>query len=252
VKRPDLLLRAAILLLAAGRLSAQGDPIAWLNSARQSARVPAVAADSLLSDTAARWAQRLSATGVLSHRGDDGSTGLDRYRAMGGSEVRVGEILGAGADLDRIENAWMKSPDHRRLALVAEWTHAGWGSARAGSSLVVVMMFTQKLVEGLSVTRDNEGLSVSGLFTSRSAGGAVLFNGLDELPPAEWNAATRAFRFEVAAPILEGYLRLGYRAADGSFTLTNAFTLPPGTGSQAGTGRFSAPAASPEPAQSGR
>jgi hypothetical protein len=252
VKRPGLLLRVTILLFAAGRLPAQQDPVAWLNAQRQAAGAPAVLADALLAETAGRWAERLAATGVLSHRGDDGSTGLDRYRALGGSEVRVGEILGAGTEPGLIEKAWMKSLEHRTLALFPVWTHAGWGSARAGSSLVMVMMFTQKLVEGLSIRQEAAGLIVTGRYAPRSAIGGVLFNGLSEMPPAQWDAGSRTFRFEVPAAVLEGYLRLGYRAADGAFTLTNTFTLPPGTGSPGETGRFSAPAGSPAPARSGK
>lgn len=222
------LLPAAVVLfvLGGGALFCQDDPISWVNDMRRSAHAPPVAADALLSETASGWAARLAAAGALTHRGDDGSTGLDRYRAAGGTEVRVGEILGAGTDAVRIERAWMASPDHRVTALSPDWTHAGGGSARAGTSVVMVMMFTQKLVSGLMVVRESDGLRVSGRFVAPTAQVGLLYNGLDQVQPVEWNPASRAFAFFVPAGAVEGYLRLGYRRADGRFTLTNTFMLP--------------------------
>jgi hypothetical protein len=216
---------AALALIACGMVFCE-DPLAWLNAARKTAGAPPVTGDSLLSETAARYAARLAARGLITHRGDDGSTGLDRYRAMGGTEVRVGEILGAGPASGLIEKAWMASMDHRSLALSPDWTHAGWGSAPSGGSLVRVMMFTRKLVEALAITDDASGLRVEGRFVPAQAVAGVLLNGLVESPASEWDSASRAFRFAVPASHLAGYLRLGYRTADGGFILTNAFTLP--------------------------
>jgi len=214
------------LLCSAGPLFCQEDPLSWLNAARRAAHVAPVFPDALLSETAAGWASRLAAYGILTHRGDDGSTALDRYRADGGTEVRIGEILGAGTAARRIEEAWMASPEHREVAVSPDWTHAGWGSARSGSSLVMVMMFTRKLVESLSVERDADGLRVRGRFLPVSARGGLLYNGLDEVQPVEWDPRSRAFLFFLPARSLEGYLRLGYRTAAGAFAVTNTITLP--------------------------
>ena len=222
---------AALALIACGMVFCE-DPLAWLNAARKTAGVLPVAGDPLLSETAARYAARLAARGLLTHRGDDGSTGLDRYRAMGGTEVRVGEILGAGPAPGPIEAAWMASRDHRTLALSPDWTDAGWGSASSGESLVMVMMFTRKLVEGLTIAADGSGLRVEGRFVPVQAAVGVLLNGLVEFPSSVWDPARRAFQFVVPASVLAGYLRLGYRTADGGFILTNAFTLPRPSGRQ--------------------
>jgi hypothetical protein len=226
VKSLRLALFVAALVIIAGGLVFCEDPLAWLNTVRRTAGAPPVAGDTLLSETAARFAARLAARGIITHRGDDGSTGLDRYRAVGGTEVRVGEILGAGPAFGLIEKAWMASRDHRMLALSPDWTHAGWGSAPSGESLVMVMMFTCKLVEGLAISADGSGLQVEGHFVPVQAADGVLLNGLDEVAASAWDPANRAFRFSVPASLLAGYLRLGYRTADGGFTLTNAFTLP--------------------------
>ena len=216
---------AALALIACGMAFCE-DPLAWLNAARKKAGSPSVEADALLSETAARYAARLAARGRITHRGDDGSTGLDRYRAMGGTEVRVGEILGAGPAPGLIEAAWLASTDHRALALSPDWTHAGWGSAASGGSLVMVMMFTRKLVEGLAIAADGSGLRMEGRFVPVQAVDGVLLNGLEEVAASAWDPARRTFQFVVPASALAGYLRLGYRTADGGFVLTNAFTPP--------------------------
>ena len=216
---------AALALIACGTLFGE-DPLHWLDSARRTANVPPLEGDALLSQTAARYAQQLAARGILTHRGDDGSTALDRYRASGGTEVRVGEILGAGLTAEHVEQAWLASPEHRGLALSPEWTHAGWGSARSGESLVVVMMFTRKLVDGLTLRIDGSVFSAAGRFLPVQAAAGVMLNGLEETAPSQWDPESRTFRFDVPLPRLEGYLRLGFQTASGEFTLTNAFWAP--------------------------
>jgi len=234
-----------LFLLLPGVLRAPADPLAWLNGVRRSAGVRPVQEDLLLSQTAALWAARCAAAGILSHRGDDGSTALDRYRSLGGTEVRVGEILGAGPDVVHVEKGWMASEEHRRLAVSPGWTHAGWGSAETGPSQVTVMMFTEKLVDRLLLSGSPERLAVTGRFLSADATRGLLWNGLDKVGPSDWEPAGRAFRFEVPAGLIAGYLRLGYVNSDGRFILTNAFTWPPGTEFPAGPDRFAPPAPSP-------
>jgi hypothetical protein len=241
VKRLPLLALFCLPVL----LHAQADPLDWVNGARRNVGAPAVAADALLSRTAQLWAERLAAAGVLTHHGDDGSTGLDRYRAQGGTEVRVGEIIGAGPGMREIEKGWMASPEHRELALLSAWTHAGWGSAVSGNARVTVMMFTEKRVQPFLIARNREGITLSGTFTEKAAAGAVLYNGLAAVDASAWDPVSRSFLFAVGDAGVAGYLRLGYVTAAGLFVLTNAFTWPPGTGSPGAPGRSAEPAPSP-------
>ena len=249
------------LLIPLAVAYSQDDPLSWINGIRRVAGAPAVASDALLSETAAQWAQRLAEAGVLSHRAADGSSALDRYRAVGGTDVHVGEILGAGPRLADIEQGWMRSSEHRALALAPAWTHAGWGSSAAsrglaaasgtpqanasGTPLVVVVLFCEKLVQELFIKQGPEGLLVSGSFTPRDAARALLYSGLDAVEPQSWDAGSRRFTFQVPGALLAGYLRLGYISPEEKFTLTNAFTLPRGTGSPAVPGRSSVSGASP-------
>ncbi|HYW82217.1 MAG TPA: hypothetical protein VFB30_03115, partial [Spirochaetia bacterium] len=110
MKRPLALRPLPLLfLLCAASVQGQNDPLVWIDGTRHKAGLTDLAPDALLSRTAEGWAVRLARTGVLSHRGADGSSALDRYRALGGTEVRLGEILGAGPNLADVEHAWRKS-----------------------------------------------------------------------------------------------------------------------------------------------
>jgi hypothetical protein len=248
VKRALIL---AIGIVFCPLLWADPSPLAWVNGARAAAGAPPVSPDPLLSLTAERWASLLSEAGVLSHHGADGTAALDRYRALGGTEVHVGEILGAGPGLEAVEKGWMASASHRRLALDASWTHVGWGSAPRGSGgadapQVWVMVFCQRLVRDLAIDQRPDVLIVTGRFTASDAAQAMFFAGLSPVEPSAWDRRTGAFRFDLAgAAAAEGYFRLGYRDHAGGFSWTNAFTWPPGTGFPAGPARSAAPGPRP-------
>jgi hypothetical protein len=232
VKRAPFFAVLLILMLSALPVEAQSTPLPWLNEARAKVGAGALTPDEVLSATAALWARRLAEAAILTHRGADGSSALDRYRAAGGTDARVGEILGAGPDLSAIESGWMKSDPHRRLSLDPVWTHVGWGMAsspRGGEIWVVV--FCQKLVEDLSIAATPGGVRISGRFLAAAAA-ARLLDGPVPVDPVSWSSADRSFLFEVAET--EGYFRLGYLDPTGAFILTNAFTLPRGTGSPGG------------------
>jgi hypothetical protein len=233
-----------LFLLCAASAQAQNDPLSWINGTRHAAGLAVLAADPLLSTTAEVWAARLARTGVLSHRGADGSSALDRYRALGGTEVRVGEILGAGPRLVDVERAWLKSDEHREVTLSSAWTHVGWGQSRRGTGEVWVVLFCQKLVEELRIDAQADGLAVSGRFVELAADHPLLYAGLVPFQPVAWDPRTRRFLFLVPAP-LEGYFRLGYVLPGQAYTLTNAFTWPRGTESPGESGRFAEPATPP-------
>jgi hypothetical protein len=240
-----LVLAALLVAACAGYGDGEESPLSWINAARRAAGAANVRPDPVLSITAQTWATALAAAGTLTHRGAGGSSALDRYRAQGGTEARVGEIIGSGGSLAAVEAGWLASAEHKRLIGEASWTHAGWGSASFGSSEVWVIIFCQRLVEDLSVDRDGSGLTVAGTFIPRDADRALLYAGLDPVAPSAWDPVSRRFVFSVPREQSSGYFRLGYVTAAGGFRLTNAFTLPPGMGSPGGPGRSEAPGRSP-------
>jgi hypothetical protein len=249
MKRPPLCALLLALLLASPLRAACGDsttPLAWVDALRGREGLPGLEEDALLSATAALWARALADAGVLSHRGADGSTALDRYRRAGGTDERVGEILGAGPGLEEIGRAWEASPSHRGAVLRPYWTHAGWGCApRVGGGLVCVVLFCRRLVRDLRIEEGPAGARVSGSFVPAGAGAPVLLAGGSRVPASGWDPGGRAFEFLLPAAGARGYFRLGYEDRAGIFVLTDAFTLPRETGSPAATGRFEAPAARP-------
>ena len=237
--------------VGAGRAAAQGldrgasEPLSWINGVRSASSLAPLLPDPVLSLCAARWSAVLAATGVLSHRGADGSTVLDRYRSVGGTEAHVGEIIGAGPDLGSVEKAWAGSDEHSGLVRDPGWTHVGWGMSSAGHSDVWVVVFAEKLVKDLALVEKSGSLLVSGTFIPESAARAALYAGLDVLPPASWDGAARRFSFVVPPESIPGYFRLGFVTADGAFLLTNAFTWPPGRESPEAQDRSAGPGQSP-------
>jgi hypothetical protein len=244
VKRPrGLRLLPLLFLLCAAPLHTQNDPLSWVNETRHAAGLASLAPDALLSRAAERWAVRLARSGILAHQGADGSSALDRYRDVGGTETRVGEILGAGPSFVEVEKAWGRSPAHREVMLAA-WTHVGWGRQPSKSGEVWVVLFCQKLVEELRIHASTEGLAVSGRFVEATADRPLLYAGLVPYQPGSWDARARRFSFQVPAP-LEGYFRLGYILPGEKYRLTNTFTWPRGTESREGSDHSAAPAAPP-------
>lgn len=228
MKRPPARLCVWLCILSFGfaaRAFAQTSALAWLNAVRHAAGAPPVQEDVLLSRTALDWARALAQAGVISHRGADGSTGLDRFRSHGGTDARVGEIIGAGPRLASIERGWEGSPSHRTMALGPSWTHAGVGEWPTPGGEVCVLMFCVRLVEDLRVIHEGAQLLVSGRFITTAATGALLVAGMDAVKPESWDPASRAFSFRLASEGLPPYIRLGFVTSEGDFSLTNAFKL---------------------------
>jgi hypothetical protein len=234
-----------LLLLPAALLSADDSPLAWANALRGAAAL-ALRPDPLLSEAARRYAVELAAAGVLSHTGPaDGSRPLDRSFRAGGTAFEVGEILGAGPDLDAIERAWEASPGHRRIAADDRYTIVGWGWAARGAQQVWVVMFARTVVENLRLEDRGGVLIVSGRLGPAGAVEPWLDSGSGASSPSAWDPATRRFEFRV--PLVDGRARalLGCRDAYGDRQATDSVTWPRGTGSPADAGRSTIPAPPP-------
>ncbi len=214
----------ALLALAAPRppAGAAQDLAAWAGGARSREGLPALEEDAALAAAAGAYAGTLLALGGLSHRGPDGGGPLDRYRARGGTSLTVGEILGAGASLEAVGEAWLASPTHREVLLGAAWTHLGAGCAGEGRKRVWVVMFTARRIVGLRLDTDPRGgWALSGRLLE--AGGPVLLSGGRPLSPEDWDPATGRFRFRLAAADFPRYQRLGWRDAAGEVHVTDTF-----------------------------
>jgi hypothetical protein len=191
---------------------------------RAAAGLPPLEPDFLLSETAREHAADLASRGAISHTGRGGSTILDRWRAAGGTSLRVGEIVGAGESVREVEAAWEDSPSHRSVVLDPLWTHLGWGSASRGSTVVYVVVFSRIRTRNLAFGWEGGQFLVRGSFLPLEAGWAVLFCGMLPLEPVSWDPTTRDFKFHIAAADFVPYLRLGYRTDSGALILTDTIT----------------------------
>lgn len=93
--------------------------------------------------TAASYAADLAKRGLLSHRDARGGRAADRF-AWTGRLVTMGEIIGAGENLESLVPAWLDSPGHRKILLSPRWKSWGMGLVKTGLIWVAVVLFLEK------------------------------------------------------------------------------------------------------------
>ena len=250
---PGIALLLALLVAAspAGAAAPAGDELSeWTTALRTASGLAGLRADPVLARTAEAHARYLAGIGRISHRDARGGDALDRYRAEGGSAVRIGEIVGAAGSVAGVRAAWEKSPSHKAVVLSPEWTHFGWAVVPSGAARGCVMLFAREPVEDLLVRPSGGDLEIRGIISAGLSGGDAparpfLFSGLAPMEPREWRPQTGEFSFLVPAGDVAGYLRLGYVTARGAYVLTDAITWPPGKGYPGDGSRSSGPGSPP-------
>jgi uncharacterized protein YkwD len=84
------------------------------NKARADAELPPLTLDAKLTEAARRHAADMAEHETMSHEGSDGSTPDERVKRAGYHFRRTGENVAEGQeDVDRVIEAWMKSPGHK-------------------------------------------------------------------------------------------------------------------------------------------
>ncbi|HRW37882.1 MAG: CAP domain-containing protein [Acidimicrobiales bacterium] len=121
----------------AGCLSAdQTTVMDQVNAARKSARLAALNTDNAAMQKAQAWSEHMVATGVLEHSGGGtkvSTTGLTNWCA-------VGENVGYGPSLDRIQSAFMAST-HHKANILGSYDRIGTGVAKKGDVYWVTQVF---------------------------------------------------------------------------------------------------------------
>lgn len=98
-----------------------------------------------------KYAVELAKLGTLDHKDRHGNRSLDRYRKVeNGSAMRVGEILAAGTNLEKIMNAWLHSPTHKVLIDDKRWTNMAVGLAKQNEVYVICVVFTNSVAKDIN------------------------------------------------------------------------------------------------------
>lgn len=100
------------------------------NRARKKKGRPKLRLVSSLKRSSQLYAEALSASGVLSHTGTDGSTFDQRIIAQGGNFSTVAENIAQGqTSAKEVHRAWMRSSGHKRNILNRRFRSVGFGMA---------------------------------------------------------------------------------------------------------------------------
>jgi hypothetical protein len=227
MKRVSILLLLLLILAPSQRAfsenEAASEVLDWVNDLRARQDRGELAWEPLLERTAASYAAELRRRGVLSHVDEEGRRALQRFRASGGTTVLVGEILGSGADLAHVAAAWEESSRHREVVTNPLWTHCGAARLKNGASEIWVVLFTSHRIDPLEILRTPDGYTLRGRIALMEAGEPVLLSGIVPISPCHWDPDTREFSFLIPRDRESIYHRLGYRSAEGSLVVTNAF-----------------------------
>ena len=127
---------AAVLLavLLAGCLSPGQDSVhREMNADRAAYKLRSLPTHDALNRKAQAWAEYLARRGSLVH--STLSSGLPScWRG-------VGENVGYGPSVPSVQDAYMKSTDHRRNILEPSWDYVGVGMATSGNRVYTVQVF---------------------------------------------------------------------------------------------------------------
>jgi hypothetical protein len=128
IRRPALFslpiitaLIVAVAVTTPALAGATQDFYAATNAARASAGLPALKQSGDLAAVAQAWAEQMASTGKLAHN-PNLQTQVKNWRY-------VGENVGTGGTVAAIQDAFMKSPNHRSNILDTDFTEVGIGTA---------------------------------------------------------------------------------------------------------------------------
>jgi uncharacterized protein YkwD len=108
-----------------------------VNASRTTAGLPTLRSERALTDLAQRQAERMRDAGDIFHNPHL----ADDVTATGLAWIVAGENVGMGPDVAHIENAFMRSAEHRRNILDGRYTAVGIGRASRGGETYIAQVF---------------------------------------------------------------------------------------------------------------
>lgn len=115
-----------------GQASVQNE----MNADRQALRLRGLPTHQQLNDKAQAWAEHLARKGPPLVHSNLAAGAPSCWRSLG-------ENVGYGPSVASIEDAYMRSPGHRKNIVDTRWTYVGVGHARNGSRIYTVQVFMQ-------------------------------------------------------------------------------------------------------------
>lgn len=189
-----------------------------INGLRKSEDLSLLKNDPLLAATALKYCKELLTYRSLAHKDVYGKGALERYRALGGTSLEVGEVIGAGSSEKKIIEAWLQSPPHKKVIRYSRWTHMGSGRVRVGDKILIVLLFTIKKTDNLLLTLKEQ----QAVLTGNSPGNHPLRIQIDScLIPPVYRKKNGEFRFNIPGEIPPLILHLGYIDENNRFIPTD-------------------------------
>ena len=116
--------------------------ISLLNRDRAENGLPALRADSKLTQVARKHAADMVAHNYLNHKNLQGQSPFDRLKANGIAFRAAAENIAYNYSIESMEEAWMNSPGHRANILNSQYTHVGVGlQTKSDGTIYGVQMF---------------------------------------------------------------------------------------------------------------
>jgi hypothetical protein len=141
--------------------ASQTDLVDMINEFRSERGLTTLFYEANLARTAAEYASILVEQGQISHIDDQGNRVLNRYKAVGGTAVKAGEILGTAVELSEIFTAWIESESHYQQIINRDWRRIGCSILEKNGVFVAVVLFSNSLIESFSIHPGDTSLRLS-------------------------------------------------------------------------------------------
>lgn len=94
--------------------------------------------------------------GIISHKGEKGSTIGERTKKAGDTGLYSGEVIGYSTDLDGLFLSWLKSPLHNNTILDSRWSKIGISVYYEDNLYIAVINFSSGILYSTYIDKEEE------------------------------------------------------------------------------------------------
>jgi len=178
----------------------------------------------LLETAAEAYALEIAETGLFSHTDVSGKRAAERFKAFGGTSLKVGEVIGVGSSEEAVFQAWVRSDSHREVILAPRWSHIGVGEAEFKGRKMMVALFIDRPFSDMQATVTDDGCLITADMSHPETVEPVLLSGGKYYDPLNISEDRKYFEFFIPFKAPVYFLYLGYRSK-GDIVLTDYLTL---------------------------